>query len=162
MRFQSSRRTGVVQQQDTEHSVGRHFARVRAVARCLSHLGDAGATPATCSCTPPFRGTGHDSAKIVGRGSTPLGGTFGFASRRLGRCRIPTPAMQRSIRWRRAISFRLVALTSGRAAVWCDSRWIISGLSTRQLFLGVAQERSTRFGTETMQVRLLSPRRMRT
>lgn len=187
MRFQSSRRTGVVQQQDTEHSVGRQFARVRAVARCLSHLGDAGATPATCSCTPPFRGTGHDSAKIVGRGSTPLGGTFGLASRRLGRCRIPTPAMQRSIRWRRAtcvevwkprrhskptvirvrfpihaLSFRLVALTSGRAAVWCDSRWIISGLSTRQLFLGVAQERSTRFGTETMQVRLLSPRRMRT
>ena len=37
----------------------------------------AGAIPAiqTILFTPPFRGTGHDSAKIVGRGSTPLGGT---------------------------------------------------------------------------------------
>lgn len=126
--------------------------------RCRCDSGHPFPKGRCCCCTPPFRGTGHDSAKIVGRGSTPLGGTLGFASLRLGRCRIPTPAMQRSIRWRRAtcvkvwkprrlskptvirvrfpihaLSFRLVALTSGRAAVWCDSRWIVSGLSTRQL-----------------------------
>ncbi len=98
----------------------------------------AGAIPVIPTAhTPPFRGTGHDSAKIVGRGSTPLGGTdvlrrsvwdgAGFQSR-LG-----------SVRFAGGVP-RLCALTSVRAAVWCDSRWIISGLSTRQLFLGVAQQ----------------------
>lgn len=59
------------------------------------------------------------------------------------------------------ILFRLFALTSDRSAVWCDSRWIVSGLLTRQLFLGVAQWWGTRFGSETTQVRILSPRRSR-
>lgn len=45
----------------------------------------AGAIPVTqtSNCfTPPFRGTGHDFAKIVGRGSTPLGGTNAWHSSR--------------------------------------------------------------------------------
>lgn len=124
--------------------------------------------PAT-ALTPPFRGTGHDFAKIVGRGSTPLGGTnVRHTSRRAD----PTRSFSNpeknlvvhalgcdvelicvavwdgtgfqvrlsSVRFAGGVLIRLRALTRARAAVRCDSRWIVSGLVARQIFLGVAQQ----------------------
>ena len=95
---------------------------VRAAGRCLSPSRRRRCNSGRSFITPPFRGTGHDSAKIVGRGSTPLGGTkvlrrsvwdgAGFQPR------------SSSVRFAGGVlmDFRLFALTSDRAAVWCDSR----------------------------------------
>ena len=107
--------------------------------------------------SPPFRGSGHDSAKIVGRGSIPLGGTSSsYVAVWDGAGLQIRP---RSVRFAGDV-LRLFALTSDRAAVWCDSRWIISGPMTRQLSRGVAQEKSAKFGTSKALVRFQSPRRM--
>lgn len=58
-------------------SVRSSRSRLLASSRCTRRDVKSLLSPRTCGASPPFRGTGHELAKFVGRGSIPLGGTNG-------------------------------------------------------------------------------------
>ena len=102
--------------------------------------------------TPSFRGTGHDSAKIVGRGSIPLDGTNGPLA----------------LRYRLLIDLaQLISFARFYVAVWdgsgVQSRGaVFDSLAACRRPTGCSSAwQSARFGTERSKVQVLLPRRQR-
>ena len=166
MRFQSSRRVGVVQMMSGPRTSRRSLPspdpgrRSRLIITSLMLVRVQPPTPPracllACSLLmPPFRGPGHDSAKIVGRGSIPLGGTVVVLRRRLGRIWRPKPGS--SVRFAgdvlRLVAHPLVGRAGGPPC-GVTAAGGISGLVTRRHLTsappfawGLGHERSmTRF-----------------